>query len=207
MGEGELDIDEFIERRRSQESFGIVRDPLTGFSVSFPHFPKSGEPSCTMSQTRLKRELRRAKKISEPKKPQVVENESAETPLVKKPEPQVVQNKSVENPVVKVDYFKDYEQGRTICEWKIKLAMGMDWSIPQDIKNWAKETVKLGDNARAFLDRTNPGKMPPELSLVIAGSGHDNRCTWCHSFWTAFKNRSNDESFKIHKSEGCIFEK
>jgi hypothetical protein len=114
--------------------------------------------------------------------------------------------KEKERPIVKIDYEKEIYQNLNICFWRMNLAYGMDWDIPWDLQKWADNKIELKDNAKVWLTKANEDDIPPELYLIIAGKGHDNRCTWCKSYWTAFKNKSEDRSFEIDKSKTCIFD-
>lgn len=120
-------------------------------------------------------------------------------------EVELKKDKENEKPIVKIDYCRERLRNLTICEWRIKLALGMDWKIPWKLKKWADEKIERKGHARTDLFRMNENETPPELSLFVVGSGHDNRCTWCRSFWTAFMNTSKDKSFEIDRSKICRF--
>ncbi len=173
-----FDVDEYIKKRRKKENlFGIKKDSKTGRYVSFPLVDEETEEN-------IKEEYVEKREIESD-----IEDELEE-----------------ELPTICINYDKEEIKNHIICKWNIELAYGMDWDIPKNISEWVDSKVELKDSAKAHLYRANSSETPPILNLVIGGRGEDNRCRWCHSFWTAIVNRGEKSSFEVDKESSCIFD-
>jgi len=84
------------------------------------------------------------------------------------------------------------------CEWRFTLS-NIGAKKLFDIKQWVDKKVDLGRTARIWM--TSEGD-----SLVIRGIGKDGRCEWCHSFFTALRNKATEEGIFVDEDWRCILE-
>ncbi len=179
-----FDVDEHIKKKRKKEKlFSDVKDSRTGDIQSYPLVEPTEEDEEKENQE---------DEVQKKEKEEIGEKDPLE--------------KEEEKPRLQMEYDTERVGKKTVCEFEMVLGYGLNWDIPGKIKDWVDERIDLKDSAKVYLKRENPDETPPVQKLVIEGSGHDNRCRWCRSFWTSIVTASKDGSFKIEKENTCIFQ-